>query len=71
VASGLFFCSRAEAAAGMEAALLAGVSWRGVASALFSGVELAALRRSASDSFLARVDSEQRRTAAAGSGGAA
>ena len=45
--------------------LLAGVGWRGVASALFSGVDL-----SASDSFLACTDSV-RRPAAEGSAAAA
>lgn len=49
--------------------LLAGVIWRGVASALFSGVDLVALTRSTSDSFLAWTDSE-RRPAVAGAGSA-
>lgn len=73
----LFFnplCSRVEAVEGTAAVLstplLAGVMWRGVASALLSGVDTGALTCSASDSFLARVDSE-RRPAVEGAGSAA
>lgn len=57
-------CGRTEAVVGMKAVLsktlLAGVIWRGVVSALFSGVDLVALTRSTSDSFLAWADSERR-----------
>lgn len=45
--------------------LLAGGVWRGVASALFSGVDLLGFSRSASDRFLALADIERRPAAAA------
>lgn len=57
-------CGRTEAMAGIEAVLsktfLAGVIWRGVVSDLFSDVDLVALTRSTSDSFLDWMDSERR-----------
>lgn len=59
---------RTEAVGGMQVllskTLLADVCWRGAASALFSGVDLAGL---ASDSFLAWVESERRPAAHAAS----
>lgn len=57
-------CRWPEAMLGMEAvlsiSLLVGVGWTGVTSALFKGVDLVALTRSASDSFLTWVDKERR-----------
>lgn len=66
-------CGRTEAVEGIEAVLsktlLAGVTWRGVTSALLSGVDLLALMYSASSGLLAWADSE-RRPAVEGAGSA-
>lgn len=66
-ASGLAFnalCRRTEAVGGMEVllskTLLGGVGWTGIVSVLFRGVDLVALARSTSESFLAWVDRERR-----------
>lgn len=57
-------CGRPEAEVGTKAVLsktlLAGVSWTGVASAFFSGVDLFTLSRSTSDNFLLWADNERR-----------
>lgn len=46
----------------LSSPLWAGVLWCGATSTFFRGVDLAALRRSASESFLGWVDSERRPT---------